>query len=175
MFEKVAAGMIILEQQKAAEQIIKNTSQKETTVSIEQNKAAVLRFFDEFNRQNRSAFSEILTPDYTLDFPGGPGTAHGIPELLEAAAGFISTFPDLHFTVKNIIAEGDHVATYWTMRATQKGPLGPVPGTNKQIEMTGTSYMRLRDGKICEDRVRADLIGVLQQVGAMPAPEPVGL
>lgn len=144
-------------------------------MSTEQNKAVVRRFFDEFNRHNQSAFSEIVAPNYMLDFPGGPGTAHGLAGLLEATSGFLATFPDLCFTPTTIIAEGEHVAAYWTMKATQQGPLGPIPGTGKPVSLTGTSLFHLVDGKIAEDRVRADIVGLLQQIGAMPIPEEVGL
>lgn len=141
----------------------------------EQNKAVVRRFFAEFNKHDQSAYREIFAPDYVLDFPGGPGTTRGLGEFLTATAGFLTTFPDLHFRLESTIAEGEYVAVYWTMRATQNGPLGPIPATGRPVTLTGTSLIRLVDGKIVQDRVRADMLGVLQQIGAMSAPEPVGL
>ncbi len=141
-------------------------------MGTEQSKAVVRRFFDEFNRHSQSSYSEIIAPDYVLDFPGGPGTARGLAGLLQATGGFLATFPDLHFTLEIVIAEGEHVAAYWTMSATQNGPLGPIPASGKPVILTGTSLLRVVNGKIAQDRVRADIVGLLQQIGAMPAPEP---
>ncbi len=145
------------------------------TENTEQNKAIVRRFFDAFNRHDQSDYSEIFAPNYVLDFPGGPGTARGLVELLQATAGFLTAFPDLHFALDTVIAEGEYVAAFWTMSATQKGPLGPIPGTGLPVVLTATSLLRVVDGKIVEDRVRADMIGLLQQIGVMPTPEPAGL
>ncbi|HYO50719.1 MAG TPA: ester cyclase [Chloroflexia bacterium] len=140
-----------------------------------QNKQVVRRFFDVFNTHSQAGYDEIFSNDYVLDFPGGPGTARGIAGLLKASGEFLATFPDLHFTLDTVIAEGEYVAAFWTMQGHQEGPLGPIPGTGKPVTLTGTSLLRVVDGKIVEDRVRADLIGLMQQIGAMPAPEPVGL
>ena len=144
-------------------------------MSAEQNKTVVRRFFDDFNKQDLSTHPELLSPDYSLDFPGGPGTAYGLAGIREAATGFIHSFPDLHFTVESLIAEGDQVAAVWSMSAHQAGNLGPIPPTGKPVQLTGTSVMTLRDGKIVHDRVRADMVGLLQQIGVIPEPAPAGL
>src|SRR4051794_32957571 len=104
-----------------------HTSKRRNPMTSDQNKAIVRRFFDEFNKHEQSAYSELIGSDYLLDFPGGPGTAHGLGGLLQATQGFLATFPDLHFTLDRLVAEGDYVVISWTMHATQQGALGPVP------------------------------------------------
>ncbi|HMA36475.1 MAG TPA: ester cyclase [Chloroflexia bacterium] len=144
-------------------------------MSVEQHKATVRRFFADFNKQDLSTQPALISPEYSLDFPGGPGTAHGLAGLRQATEAFIQSFPDLQFTVESVIAEGDEAAATWTMSAHQQGNLGPLPGTGKAVVLTGTSFFTFRDGKIVHDRVRADMLGLLQQIGAMPAPAPAGL
>jgi predicted ester cyclase len=73
-----------------------------------------------------------------------------------------------------MIAEGDKVVSRWTIRGTHKGdlvtPYGPVSPTGRQVTYTGISIHRLADGKIVDDRFEGDVLGLLQQVGALPTP-----
>lgn len=144
-------------------------------MSTENNKALVRRFFDEFNKKNVGVADQICANNYVLDFPGGPGTAHGPAELKQKMTDFIASFPDLQYAIDDLLAEGDRAVARWTMRATHKGNLGPFPASGKAVTLTGISLLRLADGKIVEDKVRADMVGLLQQIGVIPAPEPVGL
>src|SRR5690242_12355190 len=108
-------------------------------MSAEQNKTVVRRFFDDFNRQDFSTQPELASPDYELDFPGGPGSAYGLAGLRQATEGFAATFPDLHFAVEALVAEGEQVAASWTMTGHQQGPLGPIAATGRAVHLTGTS------------------------------------
>lgn len=90
------------------------------------------------------------------------------------------SFPDLHFTLNDLIASGDRVVVRWTMDATHNGPLGNVPATGKRIQQKAIVIYRFEDGKIAEGWAQMDRLGVLQQLGAAPAiatrpgaPEPV--
>jgi predicted ester cyclase len=56
------------------------------------------------------------------------------------------------------------------MTGTHKGNLGPFPASGKSVKLTGISLLRLREGEITEDKVRADMVGLLQQIGVIPAP-----
>jgi predicted ester cyclase len=141
-------------------------------MSTEQNKAVVCRFFDTFNQHNIPV-EELSADNYVLEFPGGSGRRYGPQGLRQATNDLLTSFPDLLFTLEEVIGEGDQVVVYWSMKGTQHGPLGPIPGTGKPVTLTGTSIFRLVNGKIVSDRVRADMLGLLQQIGAMPAP--VGL
>ena len=143
-------------------------------MSTESNKAAVRHFIDNFNRKDPSTLSQVFADNYVLDFPGGP-KGEGLKGIRAATAEFITAFPDLHFGTDGLIAEGDRVAWLWTMRGTHQGNLGPFLASGRPVTLTGLSLMRLVNGKIVEDHVRADMIGLLQQIGVIPAPEPAGL
>ncbi len=69
-----------------------------------------------------------------------------------------------------MIAEGDKVMLRWTWQATHQGEFWGVAPTGKQITYEGISILRLADGKIVDDRFQADMLGLMQQFGAIPAP-----
>jgi steroid delta-isomerase-like uncharacterized protein len=135
----------------------------------EQNKTVVRRFIENFNKQDVETLPHDFADDYGLDFPGGP-TGQGREGIRQATSSFMAAFPDLHFTIDDLLAEGDRVAWRWTMTGTHKGNLGPFPASGKSVRLSGISLLRLREGKIMEDKVRADMVGLLQQIGVIPAP-----
>jgi len=144
-------------------------------MSTDTNKSLVRHFIDNFNKKDVEALAQVFAANYVLDFPGGPGTAHGVEGIKQATRDFITAFPDLHCGTDDMLAEGDRVVWRWTMRATHKGNLGPFPASGKAVTLTGISLFRLANGKIVEDKVRADMVGLLQQIGVIPAPAPQGL
>lgn len=79
------------------------------------------------------------------------------------------SFPDLHFTLDDVISSGDRVVVRWTMNATHGGPLGNTPATGKRIQQKAIVIYRFEDGKIAEGWAQMDRLGVLQQIGAAPA------
>jgi predicted ester cyclase len=81
-----------------------------------------------------------------------------------------SGFPDLRFTMEEMIAEGDKVAERLTVRGTHEGEFMGVPPTGKQVEFPGMGVLRIREGKIVEFRAMPDMLGVLHQIGAVPEP-----
>jgi predicted ester cyclase len=134
-------------------------------MSTEANKQIVRRYFDEFHSQRALALAdEILGPDVrepTL----------GLARMLTTA------FPDYTLTIVDQVAEGDKVATVWQARGTHQGewmsPLGAIPPSGKSVTWTGTTTLRISDGKIA-DVIGSnwDHLGILQQVDALPATAP---
>ncbi len=83
----------------------------------------------------------------------------------------LEAFPDSQLPVEDQIAEGDKVVTRWTCRATHTGEFQGMPPTGKYTTMTGTTIFRIANGKLVEGWTNADMLGLLQQLGAIPAPE----
>lgn len=139
----------------------------------EESKALVRRFFEEgFNRGNTAVFDELVAPGAVnhdpqspLDRVIGPEGARGEVEIYKRA------FPDLRFTVYEQIGEGDLVATRFTGDGTQDGDLPDVPATHRRVSVGGITIDRIEDGKIAETWVYWDTLGMLQQLGAVPAPQ----
>jgi NTE family protein len=134
-----------------------------------QAKALAHAFFDGFNAHDPQAASLPVGDEYRLDFPGGPRGA-GREGLRAATAEFIAAFPDLKFTVEDALSDGARVVVRWTMTGTHKGPLGPAPASGKPVSFGGISIVRVKDGAIVEDRVRADMVALYTQVGLLPPP-----
>ena len=83
---------------------------------------------------------------------------------------YLTAFPDLHFTVEDLIAEGDKVVARLTVRGTQQGAFMGIPPTGKHVTVTGIDINRLAGGKSVEHWLNMDTLGLLQQLGVIPAP-----
>ena len=140
-------------------------------MSTEENKALVRRFFEELlSTDNLDLADEILSPGFRFYFAGGP-----VPMGLESYKGFLATrraaFPDRRFVVEEMIAEGDKVSARFTMRGTHSGELRGIAPSGKEVTMTGIDMIRLEEGKMVEDRVEGDQLGMMQQLGVIASPQ----
>lgn len=131
-------------------------------MSTEKIKTIVRRYFEEVhNERTLALIDEIMAPD--------------LAEPTSAAVGLIVTaFPDYHIRIMDQIAEGDKVATVWTLSGTHQGewmsPMGSIAPTGRQVTYTGTTTLRVSDGKIAAViGSNHDHLGLLQQIGALPA------
>jgi len=138
----------------------------------EQNKAIARRFLDElWNRSNFELVDQLLASDYdghsSTVIRGPEGAMAFVPRLRNA-------FPDFQFLILDQIAEEDKVATRWVIRGTHEGEFQGVPPSGKQIEMTGITIFRVANGKLIEGWTNEDVLGMMQQLGAVPMPAPAG-
>ncbi|MFQ5821863.1 MAG: ester cyclase [Candidatus Heimdallarchaeota archaeon] len=140
----------------------------------EQNKAVVLRAWEEvMNQGNLAAAEEIFAADYVYHTAGSPDL-HGLEEgVKKPVSMFRTAFPNIHFIVEDMIAEGDKVAHRWTATGTHKGEFMGIAPTDKQVTMTGIVISHMADGKVVEDWSESDKLGMLQQLGVVPAMERV--
>ena len=134
-------------------------------------KAVVRRELEElYGAGNLDAAEEIISADYVGHDAALPEPVLGVAGVKEAVAGYRAAFPDLRLTIKAQISEGDLVVTRWTATGTHQGELFGVAPTGKQTTVTGISIDRISDGKIVESWTNWDTLGLLQQLGAVPAP-----
>ena len=134
-------------------------------MSAEENRALVRRYFEEFHNRRRLDLGEHIL---------GPGL---LEPTLGVAAMLRTAFPDYRLTVDDQLAEANKVATVWTGSGTHQGewasPIGPVAPTGKAVTWTGTTTLRVAEGKIAEViGTNWDHLGILQQLGALPAAVP---
>ena len=136
-------------------------------MSTEENKVLLRRLFEEvWNQGNLATVDELLATDYVLHDPAH--LVHG-PEGFKAyVSAFRAAFPDMHATIEDQIAQEDKVAMRFTVRATHKGEFQGIPPTGKQVILTGTDIQRIAGGKIAENWVNLDALGMLQQLGVLP-------
>jgi steroid delta-isomerase-like uncharacterized protein len=113
---------------------------------------------------------ELYGPEWVGHFPGmpplGPESHRMYSESMAAA------FPDLERRVDDIVAEGDRVVARWSAKGTQTGPFMGAPPSGKVATSSGITIFRIADGRIVEEWAESDMLGLLQQVGALAAPKP---
>lgn len=138
-------------------------------MSLEENKTLARRYFEEvLNPKRGEALDDYETSDYTNNlFP--PGSPPG-PEGERLTLGmFQQAFPDFRIIVEELVAEGEQVAARWRFTGTHDGEFQGLPATGRQVDVGGMNIFHLRDGKFCANWVSLDMLGLLQQVGAIPA------
>ena len=135
----------------------------------EQNKAVVRRAIEEvYNQGNLDVVEDLVSSDFVVH--ASSEDIHGPDGMKQFVASLREAFPDLHLTIDDQVAEGDRVVTRWTARGTHTGPFQGMPPSGKRGTMTGIDIDRFVGGKAIECWTNADYLGLLQQLGAIPAP-----
>lgn len=137
-------------------------------MSTEENKALVRRLFDAHNQRNWTSYYELLAPDFV--FHDASRTIQGREVYNQLHSRYLTAFPDLHYTIEDMIAEGDTVVVRQTGRGTHQATLMGIPPTGKQITLTAISIYRFANGQYVEGWRNSDALGLLQQLGAIPKP-----
>ena len=140
-------------------------------IPIERTKADARRFYQHLNRAlksgNLAELDEVIAPD-ALDHNPAPGMKQGLEGIKAAFGEGRLAFPDLVFTVEDVIAEGDKAACRLSTRATHRGTFQGVPATGKQVKQTGIDILRFAGGKVVERWGEFDGLGLLAQLGLVP-------
>ena len=136
-------------------------------MSTEDNKALVRRGFDALNQRNWAAFYELFAPDFVLH--DASTTIQGLKAYIRFVSMYYTAFPDLHFTVEDLIAEGDTVVARYTGQGTHQGVLMDIAPTSKQTSVTNILIFRIANDKGVEQWLNFDALGMLQQLGVVPS------
>jgi steroid delta-isomerase-like uncharacterized protein len=130
----------------------------------------VVRRLTEEAWKDTSVIDELASPDYVGYDPTEPEPVRGPAGLKAQLEKYISAFEGAHVTVEEQFADGNMVATRWTGRGTHTGEIAGVAPTGKEVTVTGITVSRVEDGKVVEERQVWDALGMLVQIGAVPAP-----
>jgi steroid delta-isomerase-like uncharacterized protein len=143
-------------------------------MSVEQNKAIARQLFEAVGAGDQAALEELLAPDFVAH---QPGTSVRLPvdqlsraEFLQSLSGTNAAFSDQQYTIEDQVAVGDKVVTRVSWRATHSGDFQGIPATGKQLVGGGIAIERIKDGKIVERWAQPDRLGLMQQLGLVPAP-----
>jgi steroid delta-isomerase-like uncharacterized protein len=120
-----------------------------------------------FNRKNTAALDEFIDP-HAVDHSAPAGAPGGIGGARQFAGMFLTAFPDVSFTVEDLIAEGDKVVACLTTSGTHQGVFLGIPPTGKHVMVTGIEIFRIAGGKIVEHWNNYDDLGLFQQLGVFP-------
>ncbi len=120
-----------------------------------------------WNRGDLASLERLTTPDFAYYL--GSQAPRGCQAMSEFIAATRVAFPDWSVQVEQVIVEGTAVAVRWRGCVTHSGPFRGLPPTGRTIAVTGINMYAIRAGKICGEWEQADSLGMLQQLGALPA------
>lgn len=137
----------------------------------EENKAIVRRLNEDvWNRGDLAVIDQLLADEFTTTVVGAPEPIRGREGFKHFVGMYRSAFPDMNLRIDEQVAEGDVVVTRWTATGTHEGELMGIAPTGRQSTVSGITINRLSGGKIVEGFGLFDQLGLLQQIGAVPAP-----
>jgi len=128
------------------------------------------RTYEAVNQKNLTAFFELFAPDFVLH--NGSMIIQGLEAFKQVEAMLLTALPDIHYTVEDLIAEGDKVVARATLSGTQQGTFMGIPPTGKHVTIGGIDINRFVGGKSVEHWVEMDTLGLMQQLGVIPPPGP---
>ena len=135
----------------------------------EENKAQFRRMYEEgFNQGNLAVVDELIAPEF-INHEAPPGMNNRGPESLRMVITMLRTaFPDLHFSIEHLVAEGDTVAGRLAMNGTHQGPLMGMSPTGRSVRQNHMHFVRFSDGKAVEHWGVRDDVGMMRQLGTFP-------
>lgn len=120
-----------------------------------------------WNSGTAEALVNLTTVDFTYHLGGQPSRDRaGLKQFVEETR---TAFPDWRVQIESIVSEGQIVAARWRGEVTHLGPFHGVPATGRTISVTGINFYRLEDGKIAQEWEETDSLGMLRQLGMLPA------
>jgi steroid delta-isomerase-like uncharacterized protein len=137
-----------------------------------ENKAIVRRLYEEvWNKRRVELVDELISPSHALHLhdPQLSPSQIGPEAYKREVARFLTGFPDLRFAVEDMFAENDKVAVSWTISGTHKGEFWGIPPTDKRMFLEGITINHIANGKIMDSYVSWDALGMMQQLGVVPA------
>ena len=142
-------------------------------MSAEENKALARRSWEIVAKASletlEDALEEVYAHTFVMHEPDED--VRGIEGLTQFVSMIRSALPNLRITLEEDIAEGDKVVSRWRAQGTHQGELMGIAPTGNEVAITGITIHRIEDGKIVEEWENWDALGLMQQIGAVPAPE----
>jgi steroid delta-isomerase-like uncharacterized protein len=139
-------------------------------MSAEENKALMQRFVDEvMNKGNMAVAQELVALDY-IEHDPLPGQQQGRQGLIDTLTMVRTAFPDLEWTIEELVAEGEKVASYNTWRGTHLGVFLGIPPTGKRVTVPAMVFDTWIDSKLKESRLLMNVMSLMQQLGVVPVP-----
>lgn len=136
----------------------------------EDNVTVLRRWFEEvWNNGRADAIDELFAEDGVAHGLGGEGggSLRGPANFRVFHQSFREAFPGIEVVVEDAVSEGDKVAVRCTVRAKHEGDSLGFAATNRAVEFTGMSFVRVRDGQIVEAWNNFDFMSMFQQLGAL--------
>jgi steroid delta-isomerase-like uncharacterized protein len=124
---------------------------------------------DVVNRGKLERANDLVKEDF-VELDPLPGQKQGREGPKAVIHQMRTAFPDIHWTVNEMVAEGDKVVTRFEWTGTQRDVFLGIPATGKSVAVKGVVIDRLEAGQMADSRMLMDTLSLLQQLGALPAP-----
>lgn len=139
-----------------------------STPNVEANKTAANRYFDDVINQGRlGTIDEIMSPNVAFFIPTLPDPVRGREGMRGFVSGLHTCFPDLSYQVQHQVADGNKIATRYSMTGTHRGEFLGIPPSNNRITDEGTTLFHFLDGQIVQIWVAEDGLGLVRQLTAV--------
>ncbi len=139
-------------------------------MSTEQNKALCRRLYAAVSSGDFDVLDQIVVPNFVeheMVAPGMPAGRDGLKALFRMVR---QAMPDMVMTPEDIVAEGDRVAVRAVMTGTQTGEFLGIPASGKHVEITVMDLHRIENNQFTEHWGVSDMMALMTQIGAIPAP-----
>lgn len=138
-------------------------------MSTEENKAVFQKLIELQEHGDLNTVDQVIAPNW-VNHDGSESPLQGPEGFKRLTMGFRSAFSDIRLEIEDMLAEGDKVAARWRFRGTNSGSFQGMPPTGKAVDVKATGIFRVVDGKVTDNWVNMDFLGLLQQLGVVPAP-----
>jgi steroid delta-isomerase-like uncharacterized protein len=134
-----------------------------------QNQAIAQRLIEEvWNGRRLEVVDELLAPTFSNHDPNTPDLGTGPEGYKKLVNLYTTAFPDLRFSIEEMVSDEDTLVMRWRSSGTHKGDLGGIAPTNKKIVVEGITINHIQNGKILDQQVSWDALGMMQQLGVVP-------
>jgi steroid delta-isomerase-like uncharacterized protein len=137
-------------------------------MSESENRAVVQRFLEEVINEGRLEQADEIVAEDFVELDPLPGQRQGREGLKEVIGMLRAAFPDMHWVVEEMIAEGEKVVTRFTWTGTQQGTFMGIPATGRNVVVKGVVIDRIVGGMMTDSRILMDTMGMMQQLGVIP-------
>ncbi len=138
-------------------------------MSTDENKTVFQKLIELQEHGDLKTGDQVIAPNWA-NHDESPQPLRGLEGFKLLTKGFRSAFSDIRLEIEDMLAEGDKVAACWRFRGTNSGGFLGMPPTGKAVDIKATGIFRVVDGKVTDNWVNLDFLGLMHQLGVVPAP-----
>ena len=138
-------------------------------MNLESNKQLCRDYFQAFVAGDTAWIERHIAPDFVRHDPGLPFEVRGPAGVKQLHDALMPAFPDMKLPLEDFVAEGEKVLVRLRVQGTHTGAFGDMAPTGRKIDIGLLDLFQIRDGVLIEHWALLDNLGMLKQLGALPA------
>jgi steroid delta-isomerase-like uncharacterized protein len=143
---------------------------KEDIMSDQENIRVARQIWDAWNAHDVEGALKMLDEKHVWETDTLPGAVVGRDGYRKAMQMYFAAFPDLQFSVDQLLSSGDYVVSRYTATGTHRGDLMGIAATNRRAETHGCTIAEIKNGRVIRGWVYWDTGHLLRQLGVLPSP-----